>query len=713
MILSQPGWLRRVLLSSGAWRDAVMLLALLAVVVCVTRAYVSEEHWFYYWDQAVHQDIAWNTAQAFGQSWFAGPAFVARSFNNDYNALFAIPLIPFTALLGDSRLVFVTALSVVCLCSFALSCGVLALQLMSGSRRAVFWSGVWAALLVPITWVPTLRGFPDALPASLVVLTLSIVLSERGLRWRRGAALSGALLAMAAILRRHFAYAGLSLFETVALYDLVRVAATRSAGRGRWREEARVTLLWLGVAGTVAAGTLLTVGHGFLRRVVVIDFSVLYKGYENAIAAVLLSFLKPYGWLTLVAAGAGLLLGALARVAARGGVVFLALFAAVSGLQWLLLVRQIGENYTLHFTPVVAAGLVMFAWVLWRGTSGRRRLALVAVGAGWLLTNGILALSTLKIGKDAAWRPLLASQWEPLRRYDYNAILNLARFLAESGPTGARVYVAASSHVINPDIVRHADWVYLGRAFGRLSVLRASEVDTRDEYPVGALIGADMVVTAEPVQYHLPPGEQTTVRVAHDIFAQGVGVARDFTRLPPTFPLLDGVSASVFKRARPTTLDTALETLRIAQEYTPRRPGMQTEWAGVGGSFPSWLHRLPDASTEWIAHPARRGHTPATTLCTVDTLAAVTQVSGEIVFLDPRCSGATLAFFGQTNARGPWPLDEVRRRPDEDGRFALRLDTRGADHVLLELVGYGQTSSIDYCLANVRLATQASHVVCR
>ena len=702
----QATWLRRVLASSGTWWDGLLLLALLAVVISVSRAYVSQERWFYYWDQAVHQDIAWQTAQAFGESWRAGLASVARSFNNDYNALFAIPFIPFMRGLGDTRLAFVTALSVVCLCPLALSLGVLATRLVSGSRRAVFWTGVWIALLVPINWVPTLRGFPDALPASLVVLALSIVLSERGLHWQRGAALSGALLAMAAILRRHFAYADLALFETVALYGLIRVTTALSAGTTRWREEARVTLLWLVVAGATAGGVLLTIGYGFVRRVMPFDFGALYRAYENATCVVLLSFLKPYGWLSLIAATAGLLLGALAGVTRRRRVAFLTLFGAVSGLQWLLVVRQVGENYTLHFTPVVVMGLLMFGWSLWRHASRGWRPVLAVATCVCLVTNGVLALSTLKFGKDAAWRPLLAGQWEPLRRYDYNAILNLVRFLREHAAEDKRVFVAASSHVINPDILRHAEWTHFPKGPESLNVLRVPEVDTRDEYPVGALVAAAFVVTAEPFQSHLPEDEQNTVRVAHDIFALNVAVARDFARLPDRFPLLAGTTVSVFQRTRETTLYAALDALRIAQEYLPRRPGTQSDWVVVGGPYPSWLVRLPDGTASWTAHPTPRGYLPPTAAVTAEAPPAVVQVSGAVDFVDARCPGTTLTFSGEKTGSAPWLLAEVQRRPGEDGHFQLRLDSKGADRLLLNLLNYTEYALFDHCLLRVHLVLQ-------
>jgi hypothetical protein len=689
----------------GRCLDALLLGALLAMCVLVSRAYVKQEHWIYYWDQAVYQDIARDTTEAFGRSWQAGFTYLTHSFNQDYNALFAVPLVPIMRFLGDSRLAFVTALSIVCLGPLALSMGVLATRLVRAPSRVVFWSGAWLTLLVPITWVPTLRGFPDALPASLVIVSLALALRERGLARWPGAALSGGLLAMAAILRRHFVYADLAVFESVALYGLLRVAVDRRARREDWLREGRAVLLWLVVAGSAAGAVLLTIGHGFVRRSMAFDFMALYRAYENPLGFVLRWFLEPYGWTTLVAAAAGLVLGPWLGFTHHRRVALFGLYATVSAVQWLLIVRQVGENYTLHFTPVVAVGLVCAGCCAWRISPPRWRAALIVLTFLWLLGSATLGLSTLKAGKDSFWRLALAAQWEPLRRYDYDAVLNLAQFLREYGPAEARVYVAASSHVINPDIVRQAGRLEHGRLPGGLDVLRVPEVDSRDAYPVGALTIADMVVVAAPTQYHLSPAEQRSVAVVHDLFSHGLAVARDFERLPPTFPLMHDVGVTVFRRIRPTTLETARATLRIVMEYLPRRPGMQSQWVRFGGPYRSWLDLLPDGTTEWVAHPVPRGYSPATALCSVEAPDAITALTGEISFVDGRCAGAALAFSALDSRLRRRSTTEVRARPHEPGGFALRLDTRGADHVLVELVSYAPGTSIDYCLLKVRLTS--------
>jgi hypothetical protein len=120
------------------------------------------------------------------------------------------------------------------------------------------------------------------------------------------------------------------------------------------------------------------------------------------------------------------------------------------------------------------------------------------------------------------------------------------------------------------------------------------------------------------------------------------------------------------------------------------------------------LDRLPDGSSRWVAHPARCGYSPATALCSVDAPAVVSLVSGDMSFIDSRCAGAALVFSGLNARHERQALAEFRSRPDGEGRFDLRLDTRGAEHLLLELVSHTETASIDYCLLEVRLRTLAS-----
>jgi hypothetical protein len=680
--------------------DLELLVALVTVVLATTHTYVASEHTVYFWDHAVFQDIAWKTADAFRTSLDTGFEALRRSYRDDYNALFAVPLLPFS-LLGESRLTFELAIALGYFAPFALAIGCLATRLTVGRTRVAFWAATWLTLLVPIAWVPGLRGYPDAGAALLVVLALAVQMEDLESQ-RIGSALSvGALLGLACLFRRHFVYAALAFLTTAVAFSTVRAAS-----RACHRQPSLLPLLRSGrgvvLTAAALAATTAALSWDWVRRLLSLDFQVLYRGYETPVADVLRWYVAPYGWLAWIGATLGLLIGPLAGVMKRSCAGFLVLFAVISGMQWCLFVRQIGEQYTLHLTPVMVLGLLAFAGTVSQRLSGRARAAGATLGACYLVTNLSLGLGVAHLdpGRGSAWRPLFAAKWDPRQRFDEDEIGRLVTSLRGLTPE-TRVYVVGSSDVINPDLVRHAEWQAVGRRAATLNVLAAPDVDSRDYYPLGPLLDATAVVLARPVAYHLDPGAQRTMGVVDELFAEGLGVARDFTRLPMSFSLKSETTLSIYQRVRPTSLATALDTLRIIEQRLPARPGMQTDWIVVARAFPWWLSRNPDGSARWVAHPTRRKDVGSLTAAAYlgPTRQAV-EVSGVLKFFDARCRGTTLA-FSTLDAQGRLStLAEVRRHPGENGWWKTVVP-HPAGPLLLRLLDYADGSSIDYCLLEI------------
>jgi len=659
----------------------------------------------------VFQDIAWNTLTAFQQSLGAGLRFLGQSFHDDYNAVFAIPLVPFLRVLGDSRLSYELALAVVYLCPFVWSIGGLATLLVPGPRRLVFWSAIWLTLLVPMTWVPTLRGYPDAGAATLFVLALTLHLRDPDAKSARSALGVGCLLALSIIFRRHFLYAALALTGTVVLHTLLVRALARP---GRWRSLVREVLRlarWLALVALAGVTTTVLVAYGFFERLRSQDFLSLYRSYEESLATVFRWYLPPYGWIAWLAAGTGLLLGLRNPVHPQRAT-FLALLGGVSVLQWWLAVRQLGEQYTLQFTPTIVLGLMLLGSTILRRIRRPVLTGVATLGLCYLVADAGLGLASLNPGKDSPLRPLFAGRWAPLDRENYEDILWLIKYLHRDPPQapGTGVYVTASSHLLNPDMLRHAEGALFGRDKALINVLPVPDVDSRDYYPLGRLLDAEVVVVGDPVQYHLRPEEQRVLRVVHDLFVRGDGIARDFSKQPARFALEDHATALIFKRRQPTSMSTALQTLDIIRSALPARPGMQTDWVVVERAFPWWIERNPGGSTRWVAHPTRRKDSrAATALAYIGARPPAMAATGTVHFVDARCQGATLA-FSILDATGRFdPVAEVRRKPGQDGRFAVPVRSSHDGTLVLRLLDYAQDVSIDYCLLDINpLETHAS-----
>ncbi len=83
---------------------------------------------------------------------------------------------------------------------------------------------------------------------------------------------------------------------------------------------------------------------------------------------------------------------------------------------------------------------------------------------------------------------------------------------------------------------------------------------------------ADLVVVADPVQYHLRPEDQRVIGEPAASFLAGTDVALAFRRLPERFVLDGGVTVMVFERLRPNSRgEVAALSARLRSAY-PDRP---------------------------------------------------------------------------------------------------------------------------------------------
>jgi hypothetical protein len=679
--------------------DGALGLALVATVLVVTREYVAAERCFYYWDHASYHRLAVETATAFWKSWASGWGVLQQSFHTNYNAVFALPLVPWILHFGPSRLSFETGLALVYLVPLPLAMGALATRLVPGRRRLAFWGAVAFAVLTPMTWVPTLRGFPDAGGAALMAVAGFLYLGDPTLRDRRTMLALGVLLGLSVLFRRHFAYGVMVFLLSIALQALATVAQRRPLDAARVRGLLAFGLR-LGTVCGLSVAVLFALGWSYALRFLVYDFHALYRPYEEPLQSVLAWYVAPYGWVALVASAAGFLAGFRAEGVDRFALAFVLLSGLVSVGQWCLWVRQIGEPYTVHFTTPIVLGLLVLCWAFERHLRPRWRAVPLGAVVGLSLLGLILGLSTPDVGAHSPLRPLFPSRWSPLKRYDYGEILRLVRTIDGRARAGDGVFVVASSDTLNADIVRQADLVLAGRREAKLAVLASPDVDSVGFYPLGELLEARFVIVVQPFQAHLAPEDQRMLRTLYDTFLDHGPIAQDFVESPLLYDL-ERSTGYVYERKRPTTMPTALATLASLERAMPQRPGGQSAWAVVDYRYPSWLSRNDDGSAAWVAHPAPRREPPWTTLATLDPPSAAPEIDGTLGFVDPRCRGVALSLSRMTDEGALETLAEVRRRPADDIAFRLNAGATKADRLFLSLFEHSEGEPIEHCQVRI------------
>jgi hypothetical protein len=668
---------------SPAVVDALGAIACLAIALLIPWLYVHREHTFYAWDYRYFADNAARVADDLRTAASVGPTGwlpelrrIWLSTERDYSDLAVLPVAPLTSAFGTSRLAFVSGLALTSVLPFALASGVVAAQVIGRPGRPVFWSAALLTLLTPAAWVPALRGYPDASGGALLFAAILAYLPQRSLRTWRQAGLIGVPLALAVLTRRHFVYPALAYFISTAAFGLLEIVRLRRQP-GRALTQAAAYLAGLARVGLISLLTLGLIGAPFLVRLSGADFGRLYASYAVAPGSEARFFAAIYGWSALGLAGLGLL----AR-RARGEAAWLALYALVALGLWLVLARQTDPQYTLQFTPVVVTGLIALAYAVWDAAPRRARLWLLGTASAYLVLNLGVGLGAIRVA-DSPWlRSALATDYPPLVRTDYQAVLDLVSYLHGVAAPGDPIYVAASSEAVNHDVLRAADrdshplseW---------LDFIYPPEVDSRDAYPLEDLAQARLVIVVTPFQQHLGASEQTVVQAVVETFTQRWEIARDFTRLPAQFTLGDNLAVAVYRRDGPTSAATAVQDLDRLRRTVGRRPGCQPDWALVTppptrpvGRNAERLCRLPPVRLELPA-------TADSHLVYVEPVAQPARVAGWALPLGLGCPALALELRLLDASGRQVGETQIANPASSDGAFAATLTPTRTAYLVL------------------------------
>src|SRR5262245_21769338 len=108
-----------------------MLGYLTCLVVGAAVIYAASEHYYYFRDYAVYQDLTTQVSDGFRISFAEGAARLQKSLSYDYNALYTMPIVPIARMFGAERPVFLGCLAFFYQVPFIL--------MLSAVVRQMFW----------------------------------------------------------------------------------------------------------------------------------------------------------------------------------------------------------------------------------------------------------------------------------------------------------------------------------------------------------------------------------------------------------------------------------------------------------------------------------------------------------------------------------------------------------------------------------------------
>ncbi|MGM0455378.1 MAG: hypothetical protein ACQERW_04320 [Cyanobacteriota bacterium] len=539
--------------------DGLAALLLLLTVVSLVIRYITPETGFYWWDYADYHNYAILVAEAFNQSPSDGWEFLGQSLSQQKNGLHILPLLPIIQLGDHRRLAYILSLALVYLIPFSLGMGAIATELPlrhlgQWGKRPVFWFTTVLTLLLPMTWIPMLRGYPDIGGAMVLVWATWLYLRYPRLRQPWQILVLGAMIALSILLRRHFAYAALTLLLAAALSQLV-------GSRKDWQKS---LILWLRLAmvGIVSLIVMAIVAPEFTQKAMTTDFSSRYQLWSLPLGVMLSRTGAAYGWGLWAMAIVGWL------VSQRWGQLGWRVVGMAAGLSLavvLLKLRYGNLHYTLHLTPWLVLGLLAFTEVLLDRV--QRRWGLVLLGA-YVLVNFSSGLGMLSTGMSplvsdspsesvlarVSLKPLLAKAHPPLVRQDTAELERLLLRLQALSQQQQTIALLAASNQVNASM-------FQSEAFQRfdssLTLLPVAIFDGPVS-PLETVSEADVVIVATPPQLIELQDEQvvrsqsqTMIRLISEAFIQNQTIAEEFRRLPDSFELQGGVQLWLYERRQP------------------------------------------------------------------------------------------------------------------------------------------------------------------
>jgi hypothetical protein len=698
--------------------DGFFLFLVVLVTVAVTSIYVSSEQTFYWWDYAGYNTATLNTANLFRDSPYRAWRGVIESLSKEKNLLISLPLVPFILLLGESRLSYILSISLIYVLPFRLLLGAISAKLIPVYSRRVFWSTVLLSLLIPMSWIPTLRGYLDTGGCVFVALAILVYLQDVKLKSWWKIPLIGFLLAAAILLRRHFAYSAIAFFGAATLQAfiefIVLIYRRETALSSSKDKDMAVPFPYrclfesavrLGLIAVTSLTILMLVAGDFTRSALTVDYRTLYVAWSLPVNDILTRYADFYGLGTWLLVLIGFSAGILTRILVPAAAIFVSLFGVLSLIEWLLVLRYGYLHYTIHITPIALLGISTFFWTTWLTLKGKVRYFMLGAAGMYLVLNAAVGLIPLKIDLSR----LFMANFPPLVRSDYEEVVKLVEFLRKLAPNEEPIYIVGASNNFNANILRQANRkLNPPEGWWKLNTIGRPQIDSRDTYPLPELLQSQYAVVAVPFQQVLPTDEQVlrsqeqdVVKVVYDAFTQNWEIARDFQLLPEQFKLENRVTVSVYRRMRPTDTATAVRTLDAMQRQIVDRPGSQLDWISLHQSiYTSANYSIIQESDNLyniVTHPIKNSNKLDTSFLYLGSISDKAKVTGKLNLPNKQCPGIALRLTLWDKQGKLVDSAEMAYSQKSDLRLNLLVEGKNPIYLLLEVLSSSKQDLTNQC----------------
>lgn len=383
-----------------------------------------------------------------------------------------------------------------------------------------------------------------------------------------------ALLLCTLMFRRYFAFYVIGYMSALGLLSLYLVAFDKS-GRSKFRGLINA-ILNIAVIGAFALFVMGVFFSPMLYRTLRMGYSDMYVAYDETLKAKLFEFVSKFGYITLTLAGLGVILPLFTR-RMRKYSLFCAISLAVTGLAFFQ-VQAMGLHHyytiTLQVFLLAVIGAVSLVHVF-RKSGVMKGLVGLVVAAAFVIGGANCVMPEVR-GAIGPAGVLFSETYDTPVRSDLPALREVNDYLYSLAGDNRMVYFLASGPAFGSGLLASLGEPYYNAVKYKVGVGKG--VDLRDGFPVD-ILNADILVTTDPVQLHLPEGTQEIVRFPAVELMKGSAspFGRHYKRDDRVFTVEGDVKVYIFeKQSEPD--EEALQYL--ADYFTNKYPGHEDIFAG-------------------------------------------------------------------------------------------------------------------------------------
>lgn len=390
-------------------------------------------------------------------------------------------------------------------------------------------------IILPILWQPVLQGFLDV-GALIFIFVIWKKHFEDGFVnlkfkeiWTKSLWLS-----FLVVFRRYFVYWVISYFLMSVLEEI-------------YRNKRNIKKAFWGVSKIVLTGVITFIVYFFVAyplslEMMINNYSVAYSAYKDS--ANFLIFLKnsfsQFGWLFIMT----ILLGTVRYL--KGKQREAAWFSIGQTILTLYLFFGVQDLSEQHYYLIVPMILMVELLLFLNCRDKWYKLFLLGV----CFLNFMVGFNFIKINRESITTSWLTEvRLTAAKRKDmavFGKIFKTLKYIEDSDE--GKIYVLASSNVINEDILRGYCYLPEGDSYWNIcrQILDTAEVDLRDGFP-NNIAEAKYVMVAEPIQYHLRSEDQEVVGIPAKMILNNNGIGKLFYKLPYEFNLEENVKLMIYK----------------------------------------------------------------------------------------------------------------------------------------------------------------------